>query len=342
EQKGAALTTRISLSGRYLVYMPGGESQGGISSRIMDEERSALEKVMGELQIPEGGGSVILRTAALNKGAQELQADLDRLTEIHREISEQLSRSREPGLLFQEAPPALRYLREYYSPDVDRIWVNQDEVLEQCRQFFYLYEPKSAAKVVLSQDGPLMFQKLGLEAEVESLTARKIGLPSGANIVIDQAEALVAIDVNSAKAGGRGEDSKGKGDKARNSRERGDRGRPDLEGTAFAVTREAAVEIARQLRWRELGGIIIIDFIDMEEERHRRQIEEVMRKSLAGDKAKVKTFEIGPLGIMQISRQRLRKAGPNFSRQGCEACHARGWHPSPEAGALTQIGRASC
>ena len=177
-EKGAALTTKLSLSGRYLVFIPERDSEGGISSKITDEERSALKKILGELQIPEGG-SVILRTAAMNKGIGELQADLDRLTESYREITDRFDKGKEAALLFREVPPALRYLREYYAPDVERIWVNQEEVLDQCRQFFYLYEPKSAAKVALSKDGPLMFQKLGLEADVERLNSRKVGLPSG-------------------------------------------------------------------------------------------------------------------------------------------------------------------
>ncbi|MEO6096181.1 MAG: ribonuclease E/G [Fibrobacteria bacterium] len=335
--KGAALTTKLALSGRYLVFIPERDSEGGISARITDEERAALKKILAELQIPDGG-SVILRTAAMNKGIGELQKDLDRLTESYREITDKFSKGKEPGLLFREVPPALRYLREYYAPDVERIWVNQEDVLDQCRQFFYLYEPKSAAKVSLSQDGPLMFQKLGLEADVERLNSRKVSLPSGANIVFDQAEALVAIDVNSAKAGGRGEDGRkrgeGKGGNSEKSRQQRGNG---LEETVFAVNKEAAGEIARQLRLRDLGGIIIVDFIDMEEEKHRRQIEEVMRRALAGDKAKVKVYDISPLGIMQISRQRLRKAGPNFSRQACEPCQGRGWHPSPAAGALATL-----
>jgi ribonuclease E len=257
--KGAALTMKLSLSGRYLVFIPSRESEGGISSRVTDEDRAALKKILGELQIPEGG-SVILRTAAMNKSGAELQADLDRLAETYREITDKFAQGREPGLMFREVPPALRYLREYYAPDVERIWVNQDEILNQCRQFFYLYEPKSAAKVILSQDGPLMFQKLGLEAEVEKLTVRKVALPSGANIIIDQTEALVAIDVNSAKAGGRGEEGRNRSEERVRAEERGS----DLEGTVFAVNLEAAGEIARQLRLRDLGGIIIVDFIDME------------------------------------------------------------------------------
>ncbi|MBW8777346.1 MAG: ribonuclease E/G, partial [Stenotrophomonas sp.] len=211
--------------------------------------------------------------------------------------------------------------------------MNQEEVQDQCRQFFYLYEPKSASKVVLSQDGPLLFQRLGLETEVEKLNSRKVTLASGANIVIDQSEALVAIDVNSAKAGGRAEEPKGKA----KGRGRGNRGGGDLEETVFAVNKDAATEIARQLRLRDLGGIIIVDFIDMEQEKHRRQIEEIMRKALSRDKAKIKVFEISPLGIMQISRQRLRKAGHQFSRLSCEACQGRGWHASPSAGALAAL-----
>ncbi len=395
--KGAALTTKLSLSGRYLVYIPARENEGGISSRITDEDRAALKKILGGMSIPEGG-SVILRTAAMHKRPAELQADLDRLTETYCEIEDKFGQGGEPGLMFKEVPPALRYLREYYTPEIERIWVNQEEVLNQCRQFFHLYEPASAAKVALSHDGPLMFQKMGLEADVDRLNSRKVSLPSGANIVIDQAEALVAIDVNSAKAGGRGEDGRKRGEERRphgkvepivesdamradpaeisagdreevgghgsaeaiadtdrmakgNAKGRGKRGAAakgdakgravgnasDLEDTVFAVNLEAAGEIARQLRLRDLGGIIIVDFIDMEEEKHRRRIEEAMRKALSDDKAKVKVYDISPLGIMQISRQRLRKAGPNFSRQACEPCQGRGWHPSSSAAALTVL-----
>lgn len=330
--KGAALTAKLSLSGRYLVYIPERDGEGGISSKITEEERAALKKVLEELRFPDGA-SVILRTAASDKSVAELQADLDRLIESHREIVDKFGKGKDPGLLFREAPPALRYLREYYTEDVERIWVNQEEVQDQCRQFFYLYEPKSASKVVLSQDGPLLFHRLGLEAEVEKLSSRKVTLPSGANIVIDQAEALVAIDVNSAKAGGRAEEPKGKA----RGKGRSNRGGGDLEETVFAVNKDAAAEIARQLRLRDLGGIIIVDFIDMEQEKHRRQIEEVMRKALSRDKAKIKVFEISPLGIMQISRQRLRKAGHQFSRLACDACQGRGWHASPSAGALAAL-----
>jgi ribonuclease E len=346
--KGAALTTKLSLSGRYLVYLPVRGGEGGITSRVSDEDRAALKKSMSELQIPPGG-CVILRTAALNKTTAELQADLDRLDEAYREIREQGATRKEPGLVYREAPPALRYLREYYMPDVERIHVNEEDVLEQCRQFFNLYEPKAAAKVVLSPDGPLMFQKLGLEAEVERLSARKVPLPSGANFVIDQTEALVAIDVNSAKSGGgaagssgsRGDShGSGRGDDKDGEEERGDgRRRRDLEETVFAINMEAAGEIARQLRLRDLGGIIVVDFIDMEEERHRRKVEEAMRRALAPDKAKIKVFDITPLGIMQISRQRLRKAGPHFSRTSCESCQGRGWHASPAAAAFSVLRR---
>jgi ribonuclease E len=334
--KGAALTAKLSLSGRYLVYIPERDGEGGISSKITDEERAALKQALEELRIPDGA-SMILRTAASDKSVAELQADLDRLIETHREILAKFDQGKEPALLFREAPPALRYLREYYTEDIERIWVNQEDVQDQCRQFFYLYEPKSASKVELSQDGPLLFQRLGLEPDVEKLSSRKVTLPSGANIVIDQAEALVAIDVNSAKAGGRIEEPKEKA-KGR-GKGRGSRSGGDLEATVFAVNLEAAGEIARQLRLRDLGGIIIVDFIDMEQEKHRRQIEDAMKKALSRDKAKVKVFEISPLGIMQISRQRLRKAGHQFSRPACDACQGRGWHPSPSAGALTALRR---
>ncbi len=334
--KGAALTAKLSLSGRYLVYIPERDGEGGISSKISDEERAALKKILGQLRIPDGA-SVILRTAASDKSVEALQEDLDLLIGTHRELAEKFDAGGEPALLFREAPPALRYLREYYTDEIERVWVNQEDVLEQCRQFFHQYEPDSVSKVVLSQDGPLLFQRLGLEADVEKLSLRRVSLRSGANFVIDQTEALVAIDVNSAKAGGRGEEPKPKEAKGR-GKDRRHGG--DLEETVFAVNKEAAGEIARQLRLRDLGGIIIVDFIDMEQEKHRRQIEETMRKALATDKAKVKVYDISPLGIMQISRQRLRKAGHQFSHLHCESCQGRGWHPSATAGALGALRKA--
>ncbi len=330
-EKGAALTAKLSFSGRYLVYIPGKDGDDGISSRINDEERAALKKLMSQLQIPEAA-SVILRTAAIEKGLTELQADVDRMSEAHRRIQEEFLKEKEPALMFREADPASRYLREYYTPDVEKIWVNESEIFEECRQFFRTYEPESEAKVFLSKDGPQMFQRHGLETEIEKLTARKVHLPSGANIVIDQAEALVAIDVNSAKSHGRGEDRAGRQGRPRDAA-------AILDDALFAVNKEAAIEIARQLRLRDLGGIIIVDFIDMENDKHRRQIEELMRRALAADKAKVRVFDISPLGIMQISRQRLRKAGAHFSRVNCEACFGRGWHPSAANGAYAALRR---
>lgn len=339
--KGAALTTKLSLSGRYLVYMPDSDGDGGVSSRLSEEERAAMKKALSELRIPDGA-AVILRTAALNHPTEELQADLDRLLESHRAIEEKAYDQKEPGLLFQEAQPAYRYLREYYLPDVERIWVNENEVLEQCRGFFELYEPRSADKVSLSKDGPLMFQRLGVETEVERLSSRKVTLPSGANFVIDQAEALVAIDVNSAKSKGEVPTNakEGRGGRAGREDRGGDRRTSkDLEETVFAINMEAAAEIARQLRLRDLGGIIVVDFIDMEEDRHRRKVEEAMRRALSQDKAKIKVYDISPLGLMQISRQRLRKAGPLFSKTSCEACQGRGWHASAASASLAVLRR---
>jgi ribonuclease E len=322
-EKGAALTVKLSLSGRYLVLVPGRSGDNGISSRVSDDERANLKRILGEMRLPEHA-SVILRTAALNQNRDDLQADLDRLSAVYEKLMEEFNHGKEPALLFREATPALRYLREYYSPEVSRIWVNDPEIFEQCRSFFSIYEEKSIAKVVLSKDGPLMFQKLGLETEVAQLTLRKVVLPSGANFVIDETEALVAIDVNSAKVGGRSEDSH------RNS---------GLEATAFQVNKEAAVAICLQLRLRDLGGIIVIDFIDMEDERHRRQIEDLVRRSVSVDKAKIKVYDISPLGTMQISRQRIRKVGPNFSRQPCETCEGKGWRPHPAVGAFNVLRR---
>ncbi len=351
--KGAVLTTRLSYSGRGLVFMPLKEGAGGVSTRLEGEEREQLRGVLKKLRIPEGG-SVILRTAALGKSQAELQADLDRLALAHREASDFCARRKEPGLVAREAPPAIRYLREYLRPGIETIWVSDEAV-------------GLVSALRLSPDGPQLFEKLGLESQIEALSQRKVGLPCGANIVIDAAEALVAVDVNSGglrakKASAKtsatseppapdpetalsaegglepalevetsveGAAQTGRGKERAVSEEH--------EATALLVNLEAAEEVARQLRLRDLGGIIVVDFIDMESGKNRERVEQALRRALARDKAKIRVYPISPLGTLELSRQRLRKSSESQAGSACEACGGSGRLESVEGRALTLL-----
>jgi len=303
-EKGAALTTRLSLSGRALVYLLDKDGDGGVSARLGESERSRLRAVLQELKVPEGA-SVILRTAALSKSLPDLQADLDRLSLVEKEIRDAFARRKDPGLLWREAPPITRYLREYWQKSFDQVWVNTEEALTECRHFFLQHEPDDVDKVKLSAQGPGLFEKLGLEAALAQLETSKVTLASGANIVIERTEALVSIDVNSARS-------------------KSDEADQELKENIFRINCEAAVEVARQIRLRDLGGIIIVDFIDMPEAKHREELEALMRAHCARDKAKVKVFGLSPMGLMEINRQRLRKIPETRELPICQVCQGSG------------------
>jgi ribonuclease E len=316
-EKGAALTTRLSLSGRSLVYLLEKEGEGGVSSRLSEEDRSRLRSVLQELKVPDGSG-VILRTAALSKGVADLQADLDRLSLLEKEIRDGFSRRRDPGLLWREAPPITRYLREYWQKTFDKVWVNTEEAFAECRAFFSQHEPEDLHKVELSVHGPALFEQLGLEETLAKLESSKVPLASGANIVIERTEALVSIDVNSARSKG------------------GEAGK-EAEENLFRINCEAAAEVARQIRLRDLGGIIVVDFIDMEESGHRAELEALMKSLCSRDKAKVKVYGLSPLGLMEINRQRLRKIPETRELPICPQCHGEGHVEMGEGQALKAL-----
>jgi ribonuclease E len=315
--KGAALTTRLSLSGRALVYLLEKEGEGGVSSRLSDEDRSRLRAVLHELKIPEGA-SVILRTAALAKSPADLQADLDRLSLLEKEIRDAFLRRKEPGLLWREAPPITRYLREYWQRSFDKVLVNTEDAYAECRNFFSQHEPEDLEKVELSQHGPALFERLGLEETLVKLESPKVTLASGANIVIERTEALVSIDVNSARS---------------KSSEAG----RELEENIFRINCEAAAEVARQIRLRDLGGIIVVDFIDMQEPKHRQELDANMKALCARDKAKIKVYGLSPLGLMEINRQRLRKIPETRELPVCGACQGQGRLEPVETQALKAL-----
>lgn len=316
-EKGAALTTRLSLSGRALVYLLDKDGDGGVSSRLSDEDRSRLRTVLQELKVNDGA-SVILRTAALSKGLPELQADLDRLALLEKEIRDSFARRRDPGLLWREAPPVTRYLREYWQRSFDKVWVNTEEAYAECRSFFAQHEPDDLSKVELSSHGPALFERLGLEETLAKLDTAKVALPSGANIVIERTEALVSIDVNSARS-------------------KSQEAQREVEENIFRINCEAATEVARQIRLRDLGGIIVVDFIDMEEPKHKLELETLMKSLCARDKAKVKVYGLSPLGLMEINRQRLRKIPETRELQPCAHCQGQGREEAVETLALKAL-----
>jgi ribonuclease E len=316
-EKGAALTTRLSLSGRALVYLLEKEGEGGVSSRLGDEDRSRLRHVLEELKIPDGA-SVILRTAALSKSVLDLQGDLDRLALLEKEIRDGFERRREPGLLWREAPPITRYLREYWQKFFDKVLVNTEDAYTECRTFFTQHEPEDVAKVELSAYGPTLFERLGLEETIARLDSPKVSLASGANIVIERTEALVSVDVNSSRS------------------KTGEGGR-EPEEILFQINCEAAAEVARQIRLRDLGGVIVVDFIDMESAQHRQELESLMRTLCAKDKAKVKVYGLSPLGLMEINRQRLRKIPDTREASVCTHCQGLGRVEAQESLALKAL-----
>lgn len=326
-EKGAALTTRLSLSGRALVYLLEKEGEGGVSSRLSEEDRTRLRAVLQELKVPEGSG-VILRTAALAKSPTELQADLDRLALLEKEIRDAFNRRRDPGLLWREAPPITRYLREYWQKTFDQVMVNTEEAYAECRAFFSQHEPEDLHKVVLSPHGPALFERLGLEETLAKLDATKVALPSGANIVIERTEALVSIDVNSARSKNSGASGDGRTE---------NKAEANAEENLFRINCEAAAEVARQIRLRDLGGIIVVDFIDLEDPRHRAELETLMKTLCARDKAKVKVYGLSPLGLMEINRQRLRKIPETRELPLCPTCHGHGHLEGVEGQALKAL-----
>ncbi len=284
--KGAALTTFISLAGRYLVLMPNSPNAGGVSRRIEGEDRQALKDAMDQLNVPDGM-SLIVRTAGMGRDAEELQWDLNYLLQLWRAIEDAAKARADPFLVYQESKLIIRALRDYLRNDIGEILVDNEDFYNEARDFMQQVMPTNLRKLKLYRDATPLFTRFQIESQIESAFGRQVRLPSGGSLVIDPGEALTAIDVNSARA------TKGS----------------DIEETAFNTNLEAAEEIARQLRIRDVGGLVVIDFIDMESQRHQREVEDRIRDAMKLDRARVQIGRISRFGLLELSRQRLR---PSF------------------------------
>ncbi|HEZ7389749.1 TPA: Rne/Rng family ribonuclease [Neisseria meningitidis] len=299
--KGAALTTFISLARRYLVLMPNNPRGGGVSRRIEGEERQELKAAMAQLDIP-NGMSIIARTAGIGRSAEELEWDLNYLKQLWQAIEEAGKAHHDPYLLFMESSLLIRAIRDYFRPDIGEILVDNQEVYDQVAEFMSYVMPGNIGRLKLYEDHTPLFSRFQIEHQIESAFSRSVSLPSGGAIVIDHTEALVSIDVNSARA---------------------TRG-ADIEDTAFKTNMEAAEEVARQMRLRDLGGLVVIDFIDMENPKHQRDVENVLRDALKKDRARVQMGKLSRFGLLELSRQRLKPALGESSHVACPRCAGTG------------------
>jgi ribonuclease E len=333
--KGAALTTFVSLAGRYLVLMPNNPRGGGVSRRIEGEDRNELREAMDQLTVPQGM-SIIGRTAGIGRSAEELAWDLTYLLKLwekvveaaepHRwaesEVEEAASRGGKlrvgdranpaPFLIYQESSLVIRAIRDYFQPDIGEILIDTDSIYEQTVAFMGNVMPDNVQRVKRYHDDVPLFSRFQIEHQIETAYSRQVPLPSGGAVVIDHTEALVSVDVNSARS------TKG----------------ADIEETALRTNVEAADEIARQLRLRDLGGLIVIDFIDMESQRNQREVENRLRDALHHDRARVQMGKISRFGLMELSRQRLRPSLGETSHQACPRCNGTGHVRSIESSAL--------
>ena len=309
--KGAALTTFISLAGRYLVLMPNNPRGGGVSRRIEGEERQELKAAMAELDVPRGM-SLIARTAGIGRSVEELQWDFNYLLQLWKAIEEAGKAHSEPYLLFMESSLLIRAIRDYYRPDIGEILVDNPEVHQEVAEFMSYVMPNNVGRLKLYEDHTPLFSRFQIEHQIESAFSRSVSLPSGGAIVIDHTEALVSIDVNSARA---------------------TRG-ADIEDTAFKTNMEAAEEVARQMRLRDLGGLVVIDFIDMENPKHQRDVENTLRDALKKDRARVQMGKLSRFGLLELSRQRLKPALGESSHIACPRCAGTGVIRSIESTAL--------
>jgi ribonuclease E len=299
--KGAALTTYISLAGRYLVLMPNNPKAGGVSRRIEGEDRQQIKQTLSDLEIPEGMGAIV-RTAGVDRELEELSWDLDYLKTLWEAITSAANQHKAPVLLYQESNVIIRALRDYFRRDIGEIVIDDPKVFRQAQDFMQAVMPHNLRKLKLYQDNTPLFSRYQVEYQIETAFQRTVNLPSGGAIVIDHTEALVSIDINSARA------TKGH----------------DIEETALNTNLEAADEIARQLRLRDLGGLIVIDFIDMLPSKHQRDVERRLKEALKVDRARVQVGRISRFGLLEMSRQRLRPSLGESSQLVCPRCEGQG------------------
>ncbi|WP_114689383.1 ribonuclease E/G [Polynucleobacter necessarius] len=310
-QKGAALTSFVSLAGRYLVLMPNNPRGGGVSRRIDGEDRQELREAMSQLEVPDGM-SIIARTAGIGRDATELQWDLSYLMQLWKAIDEAAKGNSAPLLIYLESSLVIRAIRDYFQPDIGEILIDTDDIYEQAAAFMSVVMPDNLPRVKRYQDDVPLFSRFQIEHQIETAYSRTVPLPSGGAIVIDHTEALVSVDVNSARA-------------TRGS---------DIEETATRTNLEAADEIARQARLRDLGGLIVIDFIDMESSKAQKDVENRLRDALRHDRARVQMGKISKFGLMEMSRQRLRPALSEGSHVTCPRCNGTGHIRDTESSAL--------
>ncbi|AOY87292.1 ribonuclease [Marinobacter salinus] len=299
--KGAALTTFISLAGRYLVLMPNNPRAGGISRRIEGDERAQLKEAMNDVQVPKSMG-IIVRTAGIGRTTEELQWDLDYLVQFWEAITQAAGERKAPFLIHQESNVIIRAVRDYLRQDIGEVLIDANGVYEDVLNFVRAVMPTFENKIKLYRDEIPLFSRYQIEGQIETAFQREVKLPSGGSIVIDPTEALVSIDINSSRA------TKGH----------------DIEETALQTNLEAAEEIARQLRLRDMGGLIVIDFIDMTPAKHQREVEQKMREALEIDRARVQVGKISRFGLLEMSRQRLRPSLGETRSEVCPRCEGQG------------------
>ncbi|MDP9083459.1 MAG: Rne/Rng family ribonuclease [Pseudomonadota bacterium] len=300
--KGAALTTFISLAGRFLVLMPNNPRAGGVSRRIEGEDRDQMREAMNGLMIPDGMGAIV-RTAGMGRSTEELQWDLNNLKTAWDAIVAANDGRPAPFLIFQESDAVTRGLRDYFSDDVGECLIDQPEAFQKAQEYMQRFMPPDAQrKLKLYQDPVPLFTRYQIESQIESAYSHKVTLPSGGSLVIDHTEALVSIDINSARSTRGG----------------------DIEATARNTNLEAAEEIARQLRLRDIGGLIVIDFIDMESQANQRAVEDMLRDAVKMDRARIQLGRLSRFGLLELSRQRLRPALSETTHINCPRCSGMG------------------
>ncbi len=299
--KGAALTTSVSLAGSYMVLMPNNSRAGGISRRIEGEERQELKGIMSQINVPKGMGCII-RTAGVGKDFDEINGDFSYLLNFWNKIKEEADKRPAPFFIYQESNVINRAIRDYLRPDIGEILVDRKEIFDITQAELAKQRPDFVNKIKLYQDPIPLFNRYQVESQIESAFQREVRLPSGGSVVFDQTEALLSIDINSARA------TKG----------------GDIEETALHTNKEAAEEIARQLRLRDIGGLIVIDFIDMGPPRNQREVENVMRSSVKRDRARIQIGRISKFGLLEMSRQRLRPSLEESSQHVCPRCTGHG------------------
>jgi len=313
--KGPTLSTYISIPGRYLVLMPG-LNRVGVSRKIEDEEqRRRLKAIFEELEPPHGVGFII-RTAGEDKSAKELQRDLAYLSRLWQVVVRRIRKQKAPAEIYQESDMITRHIRDTFTADVDKIYIDEPNAFEAAKEFLSIVMPKYADRLELYAGTEPLFHKHGIEQEIEKIQQKKVPLPNGGSIVVEQTEALVAIDVNSGNF-------------------RADRN--DAEETAYQINLQAAKEIARQLRLRDLAGVIVNDFIDMRDEKHRRSVERAVREAVRRDRARIKVLRMSQFGIIEMTRQRVRTSLKRSVYHECQHCTGTGHVKTPESMSLDVI-----